>query len=197
MHLRVESNQYFFFRFLVVCTYQPDTLTVRASFSVPGKGDVAPVQQPQWETDRAARDRKFRMVDKSALVLKQETKSTESNIDSEAVDAKNAIANVKEVISSTLRVAKANDADNEIERDVNPIRVSKYARLVNHISDTRSLSFLILILFSYIFMNLIFFLGINSNYTGMVIVASLSVILIGALVYILHREKNKRRRIES
>lgn len=128
------------FRFLVVCTYQPDTLTVRASFSVPGKGDVAPIQ-PNWETDRSARDRKFRMVDKTALVLKQERKMNETEIDLDAVekDANNSVANVKEVISSTLRSAKMNDAQNEIERDdYIHLRVSKFDRLVNNMPDNRS-----------------------------------------------------------
>lgn len=34
----------------------------------------------------------------------------------------------------------------------------------------------------------------RSNYTGLVIVASLSVILVGAVLYIAHRENTKRRR---
>uniref|UniRef100_A0A182PMB8 ZP domain-containing protein n=1 Tax=Anopheles epiroticus TaxID=199890 RepID=A0A182PMB8_9DIPT len=59
-------------RFVVVCTFQPDTLTVRARLALPGKGGAAPVPTSEWwpAQGRNARVRQFNMVDKSGLVLK-------------------------------------------------------------------------------------------------------------------------------
>uniref|UniRef100_A0A182SJ25 ZP domain-containing protein n=1 Tax=Anopheles maculatus TaxID=74869 RepID=A0A182SJ25_9DIPT len=59
-------------RFVVVCTFQPDTLTVRARLALPGKGGAAPVPTSEWwpANGRNARVRQFNMVDKSSLVLK-------------------------------------------------------------------------------------------------------------------------------
>uniref|UniRef100_A0A1S4GWI0 Uncharacterized protein n=1 Tax=Anopheles gambiae TaxID=7165 RepID=A0A1S4GWI0_ANOGA len=59
-------------RFVVVCTFQPDTLTVRARLALPGKGGAAPVPSSEWwpAQGRNARVRQFNMVDKSGLVLK-------------------------------------------------------------------------------------------------------------------------------
>lgn len=53
-----------------MCSYQPDTLTVRASFSVPSKSGLSPPQENA--TDRESRRRSFRMVGKEALLLKKE-----------------------------------------------------------------------------------------------------------------------------
>lgn len=58
-------------RFLVICTYQPDTLTVRASFAVPGKGGASPLPADWDVTGRNGRGRQFRMVGKNSLVLKE------------------------------------------------------------------------------------------------------------------------------
>uniref|UniRef100_A0A182QXM5 ZP domain-containing protein n=1 Tax=Anopheles farauti TaxID=69004 RepID=A0A182QXM5_9DIPT len=59
-------------RFVVVCTFQPDTLTVRARLALPGKGGAAPIPTSEWwpTNGRNARVRQFNMVDKSGLVLK-------------------------------------------------------------------------------------------------------------------------------
>lgn len=65
-------------RFLVVCTFQPDTLTVRARLALPGKGDV--VAEDSWpERERSSRNRQFKMVDKSALILKESTEHSMEN----------------------------------------------------------------------------------------------------------------------
>lgn len=58
-------------RFMVLCTFHPEMLTVRASFSVPGRGGVAPLPEDFQENGRSARERQFRLVDKTALVLKE------------------------------------------------------------------------------------------------------------------------------
>ena len=59
-------------RFVVVCTFQPDTLTVRARLALPGKGNAAAVETPDfWPANgRNARERQFRMVDKTSLVTR-------------------------------------------------------------------------------------------------------------------------------
>lgn len=117
-----------------MCSYQPDTLTVRASFSVPGKSGVAAVQ-PEWESnDRSARHRKFRLVDKSSLVLKSgaindDEESPSSS--SQESDAPNSVANIKE-ITTTMEsfvdlLADQNDDQTEDQR-----KMSKYDRLINN-----------------------------------------------------------------
>lgn len=53
-----------------MCSYQPDTLTVRASFSVPSKSGLQSTKDNA--TDRESRRRSFRMVGKEALLLKKE-----------------------------------------------------------------------------------------------------------------------------
>lgn len=59
-------------RFVVVCTYQPETLTVRASFAVPGRGG-ATVMSPDWHKEhaRSGRERNFRMVHRNELITKE------------------------------------------------------------------------------------------------------------------------------
>ncbi|XP_065357815.1 uncharacterized protein LOC135951981 [Calliphora vicina] len=69
-------------RFVVVCSYQSGLQTVRASFSVPGRGGASAVQQDHYdEEERMGRGLKpMRYVDKSGLVLKEtDTDTTENN----------------------------------------------------------------------------------------------------------------------
>lgn len=66
-------------RFLVVCTFQPDTLTVRARLALPGKGDVVPEDDAWPERERNSRNRQFKMVDKSALILKESSEHSVEN----------------------------------------------------------------------------------------------------------------------
>lgn len=70
-------------RFLVVCTFHPDMLTVRASFSVPGRGGATAVS-PDLNSNngRNARERSFRLVNKSALVLKENDPDRDEGVDS-------------------------------------------------------------------------------------------------------------------
>lgn len=125
----------FSYRFVVVCTYQPDTLTVRASFSVPGKAGVAAVQ-PHWDSDRSGRDRKFRMVNKSALILKEETSDVDVN-SSQENDSVNSVANIKEVTIQPNGRESDNIMDNLVGGNDQRL-VSKYDRLVNSDPNTRS-----------------------------------------------------------
>ncbi|KAG5675589.1 hypothetical protein PVAND_005482 [Polypedilum vanderplanki] len=71
-------------KFLVVCTFQPDTLTVRAKLALPSKnGEVIPddEEQQMWSPDRerSSRNRQFKMVDKSALILKESNEHSIEN----------------------------------------------------------------------------------------------------------------------
>lgn len=108
---------------------------MRASFSVPGKAGVAAVQ-PQWDSDRSGRDRKFRMVNKSALILKEE--SSEDANSSQESDSVNSVANINEII---LQKNDGQRSDNMMDNfsGVNGQRqVSKYDRLVNSNPNIRS-----------------------------------------------------------
>lgn len=85
----LNSNVWFSFifnRFVVVCSYQSGLQTVRASFSVPGRGGASAVHSDhdgREEEERMGRGLKpMRYVDKSALILK-ESEATEDNVASE------------------------------------------------------------------------------------------------------------------
>lgn len=80
-------------RFLVVCTFQPDTLTVRARLALPGKGGAS-VMEPDdlWQDRRSGRERQFKMVDKSALVLKESEEPEESASQSNENSTENVIS---------------------------------------------------------------------------------------------------------
>lgn len=61
-------------RFMVICTFQPDTLTVRAKLALPNRGGMGRID-PEWWSEasgRNARERQFKMVNKTALVLKED-----------------------------------------------------------------------------------------------------------------------------
>lgn len=122
---------------MVVCTYQPDTLTVRASFSVPGRGGVVGASSAvnDWDTDRNARNRKFKMVGKSALVLKEDHNDdfpSEERPDTGRSD----LTEVDENAGRTNNTAKVGKkmADNLVTSEQEArttFRNAKYARLIN------------------------------------------------------------------
>ncbi|KAM7354319.1 uncharacterized protein ACRADG_006043 [Cochliomyia hominivorax] len=74
-------------RFVVVCSYQSGLQTVRASFSVPGRGGASAVQQEHYEEEeRMGRGLKpMRYVDKSELVLKETDSDTAASEETEAI----------------------------------------------------------------------------------------------------------------
>lgn len=62
-------------KFIVKCTFQPDTLTVRARLALPrknGEVDVVADDDFPFDKSRNARHQKWFMVDKSALIRKEE-----------------------------------------------------------------------------------------------------------------------------
>lgn len=109
-------------RFLVVCTFQPDTLTVRARLALPGKGDVV-VEDEEWpERERSSRNRQFKMVDKSALILKE---SNEHSVENAIGDIENLTEKIltKEIPQLIPTQAVGNEPKNSYK---NP-RFSRYA----------------------------------------------------------------------
>ncbi|XP_053692491.1 uncharacterized protein LOC128740939 [Sabethes cyaneus] len=98
-------------RFVVVCTFQPDTLTVRARLALPGKGKggAAPVPASEWwpATGRNGRVRQFNMVDKSSLVLKGSDEEEVEDIQPARVDE------VQE--EDLIKLSKANENPTEKE----------------------------------------------------------------------------------
>ncbi|XP_061401108.1 uncharacterized protein LOC133336848 [Musca vetustissima] len=76
-------------RFVVVCSYQSGMQTVRASFSVPGRGGaVAATHDSLEEEERMGRGLKpFRFVDKSELILKENNEEESATPLSEEIEA--------------------------------------------------------------------------------------------------------------
>lgn len=180
------------FRFVVVCTYQPDTLTVRASFAVPGRGGAAVVPSEWAETGRSARERQFRLVDKSALVLKENDPDSASSLGNEDSmitngNDKDTTGSMSEISSEPINYSERESKmldynmiidDRELKKNFKDVN---YARLVgdNHSIDEQ-----------------------YSNYknshpqtdsSGLVIGVSLSIIMCGAFVYVMQREFKKKK----
>jgi hypothetical protein len=110
-------------RFLVVCTFQPDTLTVRARLALPGKGDVV-VEDDSWsDRDRTSRNRQFKMVDKSALILKE---SNEHSVENAIGDIENL---TEKILTKEIPVPSSSPSPNKNKTTIsykNP-RFSRYA----------------------------------------------------------------------
>lgn len=107
-------------------------MTIRASFSVPGKAAVALVS-PEWENDRGSRDRKFRMVDKSSLVLKEDYPDGLSN---ESIEQNSKSLETSKLSSDEQKMIKENVVD---PKDEDHLKNPKYARLI-HTTQTNESS---------------------------------------------------------
>ncbi|XP_058826346.1 uncharacterized protein LOC131686163 isoform X2 [Topomyia yanbarensis] len=209
-------------RFVVVCTFQPDTLTVRARLALPGKGKggAAPVPTSEWwpTNGRNGRVRQFNMVDKSALVLKS---SDEEEVEDilparvEEIPEEEFKNQTGKFVNSTKSSTKQepNSKENEIVEKKTTRRRSdkteafrdvKYARLsnskittgMNDLSEASELT-----------------TGNGQEHyspraadsdgsrsmdiTGLLISACLAVIMIGAFVYVLQKEFKKQRIIQQ
>lgn len=109
-------------RFLVVCTFQPDTLTVRARLALPSKGGASVMDEDLWpERERGARERQFRMVDKSALVLKE---SSEHSME-------NAIGDIENLTEKILSQEKSQISTNAIldkKKKSEPLKTARFSR---------------------------------------------------------------------
>ncbi|XP_050076787.1 uncharacterized protein LOC126563961 isoform X1 [Anopheles maculipalpis] len=128
-------------RFVVVCTFQPDTLTVRARLALPGKGGAAPVPTSEWwpATGRNARVRQFNMVDKSSLVLKgtEDDEPPHNGVEQQQPqeeDDTGVPAEVRElpaVEADSQKKASTGSSSVEKSEDKSSKSASNYARLLN------------------------------------------------------------------
>ncbi len=100
-------------KFLVVCTFQPDTLTVRARLALPGKGD-AKVDENWSDRERSSRHRQFKMVDKSALILKENNEDSLENVIGEVENLTEKIFSKEESeISDSARFSRYSTESNQ------------------------------------------------------------------------------------
>lgn len=158
-------------RFLVICSYQAEMLTVRASFLVPGKGGAAAAAvetSPEWQKiaqpSRNARERQFKLVGRNALVLKEN--------DPEQEEKDTGLA----LLEAEGSQFKYPPVENSIVDDR-----ANYLRLIHDDRPSSSHS------------NGGEFHRESDRLTGVLIAVSLSVIMIGAVVYLLKRENKKQR----
>lgn len=147
-------------RFLVVCTFSPDTLTVRARLALPSKGGASVMEEDSWpENERGARQRQFKMVDKSALILKE---SSEHSME-------NAVGDIENLTEKILAQEKSQITTNTIldkKKKIEPLRNARYSRYSSDFEGSQkffefdsiigitigvALTVLIIFLFLYIF----------------------------------------------
>lgn len=125
-------------RFLVICTYQPDTLTVRASFAVPGKGGASPLPSDWDVTGRNGRGRQFRMVGKNSLVLKENDPDRISSDEIEIKEKENEFQNNAEALLEEIPEEKH-------EKEVLQLRNARFLPLVeNNYHTTKNKGWLVI-----------------------------------------------------
>lgn len=158
-------------RFLVVCTFQPDTLTVRARLALPNKGESSVMDQESWpERERGARERQFKMVDKSALILKE---STEHSME-------NAIGDIENLTEKILSLEKSQITTNTIagKRRNEPLKNARYMRYSSDSASTFG------------------FLQVNSL-IGIVIGLALTVLIICVTFFMFKRSRKNHEHLEK
>ncbi|KFB39756.1 hypothetical protein ZHAS_00007450 [Anopheles sinensis] len=203
-------------RFVVVCTFQPDTLTVRARLALPGKGGAAPVPSEWWPANgRNARVRQFNMVGKSGLVLKgsrededngeQLKGATEEEEEDTGVPAEVRELPAVQPVAEDVTAERDGKAARLLTEDMDDVQdeneaghglideVDEYEQDEKGLSETSSKT-------------------ASSqrrssggatpgaatfDTSGLLISACLAVILVGALVYLLQREFKKQRMIHQ
>lgn len=157
-------------RFLVVCTFQPDTLTVRARLALPGKGGASVIDEDSWpERERGARGRQFKMVDKSALILKE---SNDQSMES-------AIGDIENLTEKILAHEKAEISSNTISKKKlsEPLKNARYSRYSSTHEDTSD------------------FLRVDSI-IGITIGVTLSVLVLFVFLYIFKKERDNSEHLE-
>ncbi|XP_058056651.1 uncharacterized protein LOC131208025 [Anopheles bellator] len=210
-------------RFVVVCTFQPDTLTVRARLALPGKGGAAPVPTSEWwpANGRNARVRQFNMIGKSGLVLKGVGAADDDDLPVE--DEPGVPAVVRELPpvvteSGAVPTTAAERDSNHPMPAIAPTKASerdvKFARLFNGQDQSTDEGVgLIDELDEYEQRHPVPTVDSTAassqrrssgggasgvfDGSGLLITACLAVILVGALVYLLQREFKKQRMIHQ
>lgn len=149
----------------MVCTFQPDTLTVRARLALPGKGGATAVDPDElWPEGRSGRVRQFKMVDKSALILKESDEDSKENSIGRSDNLSNEIPEVHS--------AKQKLAPKRPRKKAEYLNEPRYARLSTDYDNPRT----------YLASNAII---------GISIAITLSVLL--AFIFILKREARKQK----
>lgn len=174
-------------RFMVVCTFQPDTLTVRARLALPGRGGVEPVMGTDWwpENGRSARERQFKMVNKTALILKE---SEESLSDSLPKEEESGVGDMEEL--TTVRPDIDNDdsmenvVPDETVREKFTDRGARFARLLDERQQVHE-GFANYETYSR---------SAGPDFTGILLTICIAVIMIGAFIFIVQREARRFKR---
>lgn len=175
-------------RFLVVCSYHPETLTVRASFMVPGKGGAAAAvsTSPEWQKiaqPRNGRERQFKLVGRNALVLKENDPEADTGLalleaegssdyqyPAQVTDVQNSIAADGQIDHSRANYLRLiHDHPGSGGDDGEPINPRMEG------GGGRE----------------------SDRLTGILIAVSVSVIMVGSLVYLLLRESKKQRMAQA
>lgn len=156
-------------RFLVVCTFQPDTLTVRARLALPSKGGASVIDEEMWpERERGARERHFKMVDKSALILKE---SGEHSME-------NAIGDIENLTEKILSHEKSPISNTIIDkRKHEPLKNARFSRHSSEFESSREF---------FRFDSLI----------GITIGMALTVLIISISLYIFAKKRNDSEHLE-
>lgn len=115
-------------RFLVMCTFTPDTLTVRARLALPGKGGASAMEPDDlWLDKRSGRERQFKMVDKTALVLKESDQDERSN-ENAIPDIENLTEKIMSLISNPDN-PKSSPPLTQTKKTVEYYKDARYSRL--------------------------------------------------------------------
>lgn len=155
-------------RFLVVCTFQPDTLTVRARLALPGKGGASVIDDDSWpERERGARGRQFKMVDKSALILKE---SDDHSMESAIGDIENLTEKILAAEISTNTISKKKYSE--------PLKNARYSRYSTDHENSSD------------------FARVDSI-IGITIGVALSVLVLFVFLYIFKKERSNSEHLEK
>lgn len=157
-------------RFLVVCNFPSDTLTVRARLALPGKGGASAVSDDNWpERERGARERQFKMVDRSALILKE---SNEQSMDS-------AIGDIENLTEKILVQEKAPISANTIDKrkTAEPLKNARFSRYSTDYQGSKS------------------FIGFDSM-VGLTIGIAVTAIILFLALYVFKKDRNDQEHLE-
>lgn len=179
-----------------MCSYQPDTLTVRASFSVPSKSDATLPKDNA--TERESRRRSFRMVGKEALLLKKESQF--ENLSEEQPDGNipNGVGFNGE--SSEVRKQRGFSGSENIKQANN----ATFDRLVydtqlptSNESNFYTSTLTLIMSDSLLLFDFNFSFAESGTSSILIVLLTLSLILIAAFVFLVGRKVYKRRLVKT
>lgn len=160
-------------RFLVVCTFQPDTLTVRARLALPGKGGAAALDEDLWpERERGARERQFKMVDRTALVLKE---SEERSMENAIGDIENLTEKIMAFDKMSQVLLEETKSEEIKKKKVEYLKEARYSRLSTDYDRQSSLHEV-------------------HSIIGITLGVALSALLVFAVIYLLQQGSRKQNK---